>query len=173
MTTYPSRLRLGTTLLMQPIAASGQVISANTATAPISSTTAPISSNANANYAPNNNTHASRPSLPEPPGSTLGKRQRARVDYTEKVDIPEVESSSDDDDEDDDDPKPGRAGRVGRKARAANKGSPAPEQTAATGRKRHTKTADVGGGGRSWLGHDPPGELIMVQAARRHVLPWL
>lgn len=170
MTTYPSRLKLGLTSLVQPISSSGHVISANPR--------AITSTASRAAQAESSSTIA----------TTLGKRQRAKVDYTERLRVErpssssEEEGSSGDDDEDDnesrEDSKLSRAQRAAKRSgmpvpimssTSTPRDSPAPDQ-----RKRKEKNRDdIGGGGRTWLGQDPPGDLILVQPAKRHILPYV
>lgn len=168
MTTYPSRLRLGLTSLIQPISSSGQVVSANPRA--ITST-------------------ASRTVQAESSTNTLGKRQRAKVDYTERLRVIGREESSEDEegtgDEDDEDTQ--EDARMSRAQRAAKRSgaplpihstastprdSPAPDASFSKKRKDKSKD-DIGGGGRTWLGQDPPGDLILVQPAKRHILPYM
>lgn len=167
MTSYPSRLKLGLTSLVQPISSSGQVISANPRAI---------------------NSTASRAAQVSSSTSTLGKRQRAKVDYTERLRIDRPESSEEEDESSDDDENENETqedARLSRAQRAAKRSgmpvpssvstprdSPAPEH--AFSRKRKEKNRDdIGGGGRTWLGQDPPGDLIMVQPAKRHILPYV
>lgn len=178
LTTYPSRVKLGLTSIAQPISASGAVRAAQTYTTVPNGPT-PASSRAAA-QAESSNTM-----------TTLGKRQRSKIDYTERVDIPEPESDSDeDDDEDDEDDEAEQAenARISRANRAAKRSgiavpmysssatprdSPNPDSNTGRKRKKEKDKMDVGGGGRTWLGLDPPGELIMAQPARRHILPYV
>lgn len=169
MTTYPSRLKLGLTSLIQPISSSGQVVSANPRA--ITST-------------------ASRAVQAESSTNTLGKRQRAKVDYTERLRVIGREESSEDEDdssEEDDDDNTQEDSKLSRAQRAAKRSgipvpfqstvstprdSPAPDNSRSKKRKDKTKD-DIGGGGRTWLGQDPPGDLISVQPAKRHILPYM
>lgn len=182
MTTYPSRLRLGLTNLMQPVSANGTVVSATAA-----ATAAAFKEKEN-DARPVYVT-ASRADS----GTNLGKRQRSQVDYRERVDIPEPPSSSSDDEDGDeaqadaindaeDDTKLSRAARAAKRSGMpltttahASRDSPGPAGQYSTGERERAKSAekDVGGGGRSWLGQNPPGELVLVQPARRHVLPYV
>lgn len=166
MTTYPSRLKLGLTSLIQPITTSGQVVSANPRA--ITST-------------------ASRAVQAESSTNTLGKRQRSKVDYTERLRVIGRAESSEDEDgssEEDDDNETQEDSKLSRAQRAAKRsGVPVPLQSAGStprdspapdSKKRKDQAkADVGGGGRTWLGQDPPGDLILVQPAKRHILPYM
>lgn len=167
LTTYPARVKLGLTSLAQPLSSSGQVLSAN-----------PRAVTATAKRVPQ----------AESSTTNLGKRQRSRVDYTERLRIPEAETSSsesgssdeDDDNDTQEDAKLSRAVRAAKRAglpvpissvSSTPRDSPMPESTSK--RKRDKAKEDVGGGGRTWLGQDPPGDMIQAQPARRHILPYM
>ena len=181
MTTYPSRLRLGLTNLMQPITANGAVVAASLAA------TAAASKDRE-----NETRKAYSATAKMDSANVLGKRQRSQVNYRERVDIPEPPSSSEDEEGDEGQGEANNEAeedsKLSRDARAAKRsGIPAtasaissrdssapPGSNARNGDERaRSKEQDVGGGGRSWLGQDPPGDLVLVQPARRHILPYV
>jgi len=162
MTTYPSRLRLGLTSLVQPINSSGNVVSATAAT--IAANRAIVNTS--------NQYQASAPFTNSQ--TTLGKRQRSRVDYTERTDIPEAESSEESSEEEEEDPE--EEARMSRAARAAKRsGMPVPISTPRDSPvpEKKSKQGNRDLANRSWLGQEPPGDLVMVQVAKKHQLPYL
>lgn len=165
MTTYPSRLRLGLTSMVQPINPSGNVVPATAAT--IAANRAIVNtSNQYQASAPFSNSQ-----------TTLGKRQRSRVDYTERTDIPEAESSEEASEEDEgEEEDPEEEARMSRAARAAKRsGMPMPISTPRDSPvpEKKSKQGNNDLANRSWLGQEPPGDLVMVQPAKRHNLPYL
>lgn len=182
MTTYPSRLKLGLTSLIQPISSSGQVISANPRAITSTASRALKAESSSAAGAAGSNL------------TMLGKRQRAKVDYTERLRVIGREESSEDedgsnsDDDDDDGGDTREDMKVSRAQRAAKRSglpislqssastprdSPGPGDSYSSKKRKEKNRDDIGGGGRTWLGQDPPGDLILVQPAQRHILPYM
>jgi chromatin structure-remodeling complex subunit SFH1 len=199
MTTYPSRVKLGLTTLMQPLSDNGKVEPANAQASAGSSSSSSSSAAAllkRGNKAEEENSSKRSKSVLEATPTVLGKRQRNRVDYRERIDIPEPPSSSggseDEGDENDtskqregstdavmeDDSKLSRAARAAKRngvlppAAASARDSPAPiaEKDKKAAKQPDANTANVG---KSWLAQNPPANLIMVQPAKRHMLPYV
>ncbi|SCZ88006.1 BZ3500_MvSof-1268-A1-R1_Chr2-1g04129 [Microbotryum saponariae] len=149
-TTYPARMRLGTSSLMQPSAAP--------------------SSNQNGNGSNGNQpSSSSRAVSPPLAGIVLGKRTRAPVNYAEMTGFdltaagngrPSLAPSSSSNDllrASSDGPDPAGAGNL-----ASTTGN----NTAATTTSTTNAKAVVWGDGKSYLGTLPPGNLVIVQPAK-------
>ena len=197
---------------MQPVTASGSVVSAASTMAPPEPGVIAVSKDGNplsANGMPKKRSHKRRErseeavvNVPSPAqaSSSLGSRRtRTKVDYKERIDIPgppETSSEEEDEDEDEEEEAPqeeevkaSRSGRIikprsgvsmsalAHMSTATKRESPAPAKKKKKKREKEGSNApggdELGGGGRTWLGQDVPAELVLVQAARRHMLPYV
>ncbi|SCV72277.1 BQ2448_4971 [Microbotryum intermedium] len=147
-TTYPARMRLGTSSLMQPSAAP--------------------TSNQNSNGSNGNNQSSSRAVSPPLSGIVLGRRTRTPVNYAEMTGFDLTNSGS---------TRPSllastsssdslRANSVGPDAVGAVNLASAANNTAGTPTTTATAKPVVWGDGKSYLGTLPPGNLVIVQPAK-------